>query len=63
MSTNDSDFSSFGEMSDEEFDAMLLADYDPSTDACGLLWPVMVGIFAEELAALVIKKGGGDSEE
>lgn len=58
MSSADNDFDLFKQMSEEEFEEMLLDGYDPSTDPCELLWPVMTGVFAQELAELVMKKGG-----
>ncbi len=56
MSTNDKDTYSFSQMSEDEFEDMLPDDYDPMTDACSLLWPVMEGVFAMELAELIMQK-------
>ena len=63
MASDDSGFDLFKQMSEEEFEDMLLDDYDPATDPCGLLWPVMAGVFAQELADLVMEKGGANMEE
>lgn len=52
MSANDGDFYSFSNMSEEEFMDML--NYDPATDACALLWSVMHGVMAKELAGLAL---------
>lgn len=54
MTTNEGDPNSFAQMSEKEFLDML--NYDPSTDACELLWSVMNGVFAMELANLVMQK-------
>jgi hypothetical protein len=63
MASDDSDFDLFKQMSEEEFEDMLLDDYDPATDPCELLWPVMTGVFAQELADFVMEKGGASMEE
>ncbi len=60
MSTNDDGL----DLSEQEMIEMLGEDdYDPATDVCGLLWPIMSGVFAEDLAELVLREGVSDMEK
>lgn len=54
MSASDKDPYSLYNMSEEELADLL--DYNPATDVCALLWGVMSGVFALELADLVMRK-------
>jgi hypothetical protein len=54
MSSDDRDPYSFSQMTEDDLRDMLLDDYDPATDICGLLMPIMRGVMAVELAGLAL---------